>query len=247
MSPNKKRNRQGRREKEKQQKPQNRLIMISLIVLGAALLVFVFIYPQLSSTDEIVVPEMHALPNVNGTVLGDPNAPATIDLFEDFQCIACKYFTESVEPLIVQYLVSTGKARLVFHNYPFIDGDGAFNGGQSDQAANAAMCASEQNRFWEMKAVIFANWNGENQGNSNDQALKAMAKTIELDTTAFNTCFDNNKYQDQIQADFEYGQELGIIGTPIVFVNGEQVGESDRVATFQEIAVAVDLIVNASE
>lgn len=247
MSPDKKSNRQERREKIKQQKMRSRLTTITLLVLGAALVVFAFIYPQFKSVGEIIVPEARELPDADGMALGEPNAPTTIDIFEDFQCPACQFFTESIEPLIVEYLVSTGKSRLVFHNYPFIDGDGAFNGGESDQAANASMCANEQDRFWDMQAVLFANWNGENQNNLNNRTLKAMAETIGLDTDVFNACFDDKKYQDDVQADFDLGQEMGVSGTPSVFVNGQRVGEPGKIPTFQEITVAVDAIMNSAE
>lgn len=246
MSPDKKSKRQKIKER-KQQQQKNRIIMIVVMVIGAALVVYAFLSSTIQSVGEIVVPELHDQSNADGLALGDPNAPVTIDIFEDFQCGACQYFTESIEPLIIEYFVDTGKARLVFHNYPFLDGDGAFNGGNSDRAANAAMCASEQNRFWDMQAVIFANLSGEHSGNFNGPTLKAMAEKINLDTTAFNECFDDKKYQDDIQADFDYGQELGVSGTPTVFVNGEKVGEPGKIPTYQEIATAVEAIVGTTE
>ena len=249
MTAEKKSKRQERREKIRQQEMRSRMITIIMLVLGAALVVFAFIYPQFKSVGEILTPEPRAgaLPNPDGMALGDPNAPVTIDVFEDFQCPACQFFTESIEPLIIDYLVKEGKARLVFHNYPFIDGDGAFNGGESDQAANAAMCANEQDKFWEMQSVIYANWNGENQGNLSSRKLKAFAETLQLDTDAFNACFDAKKYQDDVQADFELGQEMGVSGTPSVFVNGQKVGQPGKIATYQEIATAVEAILSAAE
>ena len=71
--------------------------------------------------------------------------------------------------------------------------------------------------------------------------------TIELDVNAFNSCFDANKYKDQIQADFDLGLEMGVTGTPSAFVNGVKVGEIGKVPTFQDIAVAVDAIVNTTQ
>lgn len=248
MSPDKKSKRQERREKMQQQKARSRLIMIAFLTLGALLVVVAFIWPQFSTIDDLIVPEARTdLADQDGTSLGDPNAPVVIDIFEDFQCSACKVFTENYEPLIIEYLVDTGKARLVFHNYPFLDGDGASNGGNSDRAANATMCASEQNRFWDMQAIIFANLAGESSGNFSDKAMETMAETIGLDTTAFNDCFAKNKYKDQIQADFDLGFEMGVTGTPSVFVNGVKVGDPGKIPTFQDIAVAVDAIINASE
>ncbi|MDL1910429.1 DsbA family protein [Chloroflexi bacterium CFX6] len=247
MTVEKKSKRQERREKVRKQEMRNRLTTIGLITVGAALLVVAFIWPQFTTIDDLVIPETKTLPNPDGLSLGDPNAPAVIEVFEDFQCPACQFFTESIEPLILQYLVETGKARLVFRHYPFIDGVGAGNGGESDQAANAAMCANEQGKFWDMQTVIYANWNGENLGNLSNRRLQAMAEAINLDMNAFNSCFRDNKYRDAIQADFDRAEELGVSGTPSVFVNGNPVGEPGKVASFQEIAVAVDAIVNAGE
>lgn len=247
MSLEKKSKRQERREKMRKNAMKNRLIIIGLITAGGLLVVLAFIWPQFTTVDNLIVPEAKALPNPNGLSLGDPNAPAVIEVFEDFQCPACQYFTENVEPLIIQYLVETGKARLVYRHYPFIDGPGADNGGESDQAANAAMCASEQGKFWELKAVIFANWNGENRGNLSDRRLVSMAEAIKLDMDAFNACFESNKYKADIQADFDRGEELGVSGTPSAFVNGVQVGQPGQIPTFQEIAVAVDAVAGAGK
>lgn len=242
MTVEKKSKRQERREKVRKDSMRSRLTTIGLITAGALLLVVAFIWPQFTTIDDIIVPEAKTLPNPDGLSLGDPNAPAVIDIFEDFQCPACQFFSESIEPLIIQYLVETGKARLVYHNYPFIDGNGASNGGESDQSANASMCANEQGKFWEMKAVLYANWNGENQGNLSNRRLVAMAEAIKLDMDAFNSCFNSNKYKADIQASFDYGEQLGVSGTPSAFVNGAKVGQPGKIPTFQEIAVAVDAI-----
>jgi protein-disulfide isomerase len=240
MSPEKVSKRQERRERMQRQQQRQRLITIGLITLGAALVVFAVIWPQLRPVGEIVTVTRAALPQVDGLSLGDPNAPATIDVFEDFQCPACKSFTENTEPLVIQNLVATGKARYVFHNYPFLDDQSA--GKESDQAANAAMCASEQNKFWEMHSILFVNWNGENMGSFNNRRLQAMAESIGLDMDAFNSCFTANKYEEEIQADFELGQQMGVSGTPTVFVNGQRVGQPRQVASYQQIEDAVNAL-----
>jgi len=247
MSPDKKSKRQERREKMRQQEQRRRLLTIGLISIGAALLVFAIVWPQVRSVGEIITVTPASLPSPEGLSLGDPNASVTIDVFEDFQCPACEFFNESIEPLIVEHLITPGKVHYVFHHYPFIDGAGATGGGESDQAANASMCANEQGKFWDMKAIIFANWNGENQGNLNNRRLQAMAERIGLDMSSFNDCFGANKYEADIQADFENGEELGVSGTPSVFVNGTRVGQEGKVAAYEEIAQAVELAINAAE
>jgi len=243
MSPEKVSKRQQRREQMQRQQQRQRLILIGLIVLGAALVVFAIVYPNLKSVGEIITVTPATLPKADGLSLGEASAPATIDVFEDFQCPACKSFSETTEPLIIENLVSTGKARYVFHNYPFIDDNtNPLGGGESDQAASAAMCANEQGKFWEMHSILYANWNGENQGNLSDRRLQAMAESLGLDMNAFNACFNANKYESEIQADFNKGKEMGVSGTPSVFVNGNQAGQPGKIPTYDEIAQAVNAV-----
>jgi protein-disulfide isomerase len=242
MSPEKVSKRQERRARMQKQQQRQRLGMIGLIVLGAALIVFAVVWPQIRPAGEIISVTPATLPNADGLSLGDANAFITIDVFEDFQCPACKTFTENTEPLIIQNLVATGKARYVFHNYSFLDGKGAGNNGESDQAANASMCANEQGKFWEMHDTLYANWNGENQGAFSDRRLQAMAESLGLDVDAFNSCLNANKYEAEIQADFDLGEEMGVSGTPTVFVNGKRVGQGNAVPSYQDIADQVNSI-----
>lgn len=236
--------RQERRALMQRKQQQQRLVLIGLIAAGAALMVLVVALPQFRSNNaaigEIMTVAPVALPNPDGLSLGDPNAPVTIDVFEDFQCPACKYFTEGIEAPVIQDLVAAGKARYVFHNYPFLDGDSAGEGGESDQAANAAMCANEQGKFWEMHSALYANWNQENQGAFSDPRLQAIAESIGLEMGAFEQCFRENRYQAEIQADLDLGRQMGVSGTPTVFVNGVRAGQPGKIATYEQIAQAVE-------
>ena len=234
--------RQERREKMQRQQQRQRLITIGLIALGAALIVLAVVWPQIRPMGEIITVTPVALPNAEGLSLGDANALVTIDIFEDFQCPVCQRFTENTEPLIIQNLVASGRVRYVFHHYPFLDGNGAGSSGESDQAANAAMCANEQDKFWEMHSTLYANWNGENRGAFSNRRLQAMAESIGLDMDAFNSCFDANKYEDQIQADYDLGESMGVGGTPSVFVNGRPVVEGNQVPSYEQILAAVNAI-----
>lgn len=238
MSQEKMSKRQERRAKIQYQQQQRRWIVVGFIGL---ILVFValIVYSQRKPPTNLISPTLAALPNPQGLSLGDANAPVTIDVFEDFQCPACKSFTESIEPLVIENLVTPGKARYTFHQYPFIDGAGAGNGGESDQAANASMCANEQGKFWEMHATLYAN-SEENQGAFRTNNLQAMAQNVGLDMKAFNSCFQANKYKADIQADFDLGQKMGVSGTPTVFVNGKQAGKPGFIATYDDIAQAVE-------
>lgn len=231
--------RQARREQVRRKEMRGRIVGISLISVGAILVAALLIYSNYSPAGQVATPEPREYPQANNTSLGDPDAPVKIDVYEDFQCPSCLKFSVGVEPRIVEGLVKTGKAYYTFHNYSFLDGGGAGNGGESDQAANASMCAAEQNKFWDMHGIIFENWNGENQGAFADKRLRAYAETAGLDMTAFDACFSANKYEAEIQADFDLGNELGVQGTPSVFVNGKIVG-AGYVPGYEEIAAAVE-------
>src|SRR5687767_4961348 len=113
MSPEKISKREERRQKIQRQQQRRRLITIGLIALGAALVVLAVVIPQLLPVGEIVTVTPAALPNADGLSLGEPDAAVTIDVFEDFQCPACRSFTENTDPIIILNLVATGQARYV--------------------------------------------------------------------------------------------------------------------------------------
>ena len=228
--------RQMRKMRGKQARMQ-RLGVIGVVAIGAVLLAFAMIYPNLKSAGEIVTVEAYPRPMENGTAMGDTNAPVVIDVFEDFQCPACAYFTEEVEKRVVETYVARGQVYYVFHLYPFLDQASVRK--ESHQAANASMCAMEQERFWDYHAMLFANWNGENAGAFNDNNLIAFAETLALDMASFTACFEENRYQDQIQADLNLAAEMGVSGTPSVFVNGQQVTPG-HIPSFEDIQQAVE-------
>ena len=229
--------RQRIRQERRRREQQRRLTLLGVIVIGSLLVAAALIYPNLKAVGEIVTVEPISRPMVNGTAMGDPNAPVVIDIFEDFQCPACTYYTEEVERRIVETYVASGQVYYVFHQYPFLDRNSVNK--ESHQAANASMCAEEQGFFWEYHDMLFANWNGENAGAFNDERLMAFAETLELDMGLFTACFEENRYQDETQADFELGLEMGVSGTPSVFVNGQQVTPG-YVPSFGDVQQAVE-------
>ncbi len=90
--------------------------------------------------------------------------------------------------------------------------------------------------------MLFANWNGENQGAFSDKRLVAFAETLGLDMNDFNECFQGNKYQDEINQDLAKGRQAGVNSTPSILVNGNQVTSATPgfVPSFQEIQQAVE-------
>ncbi len=235
----------GRKQEFKERRlkaaARNRTVAIGLIVVAAALIVAALVRGNIPGgrSDEVTpAPTLASRPATNGTSMGDPAAPVKLDVWEDFQCSACLYFSQQEEPQIIAQLIATGKVYYTFHMYPFIDG----SRGESQDAANAAMCASEQGRFWDYHDALFANWIGENAGSFTPPRLVAFAEKISLDMVAFNSCFPANKYADLIQKDFQAGKQHGVQSTPSIFVNGTRVVSQRNVnyiPSVEEIVQAV--------
>ena len=238
--------RQKMRERQRQKQIRNRLWTIFFLILGALSIAMILILPnlKLANVDNIVdiTPISNTIP-VNKTSMGNPDAPVKMDVWEDFQCSGCLSYSERLEPQIFQIYVETGKVYYTFHFYPFIDG----GQGESFDAANAALCAAEQERFWDYHAILFANWIGENAGSFSKQRLVAFSESINLDMDAFNQCFQENTYAAQIQQDMEEGSKLGVPPTPGIFINGEMVVSSagkNFIPSFEDISRAIEAGLN---
>lgn len=230
------------RARRRRQQIQKRVLTIGMMAIGALLIAAALIVPSLTPVEDIVAIETHAftVPADMNTV-GYPDAPVQVDVWEDFQCPGCQYYSQNIEPLIIQNYVETGKVFYTFHHYAFVDSQSATK--ESQQAANASMCAGEQGRFWDYHDLLFANWNGENQGAFNDKRLIAFADTLGLDMGDFKSCFNKNLYKDQIDQDFQAGVDWGVSSTPSIFVNGQKVvnSQSERsIASYEDIAAAID-------
>ena len=211
-----KKSRKAAERQERRRKAQRQQMIRNMIVLTGVALLFaaIVIYMANRPVGEIVEVEPKDRPIAVGKTLGDPEAPVVMEVFEDFQCPACRLFTEEVEPQVVEEYVTSGSVYLIYRHYAFI-------GPESRNAAKASMCAAEQERFWDYHDIIFANQTGENIGAFSDRRLEAFAETIGLDVAEFNTCFGEKRYENEINEDFVLGQGLSITGTPSIAINGQ--------------------------
>ncbi len=162
-------------------------------------------------------------------VLGKADAPATILEFGDFQCSACTQFFGTAEPQIRKDLIDTGKANMVFKILTFID-DYAHKGGSGESwhAAQAAECANDQGKFWDMYDSIYnaelseikSGKSNENSGNLTRDFFVNSAKKIGMDVNQFSSCYDSQKYSNQINGFMSDAQKaMGQnISTPTLFV-----------------------------
>lgn len=104
------------------------------------------------------------------------------------------------------------------------------NHAQAAKAAEAAHCAGEQNKYWDMHDRMFAN-----QQALMVPQLKEHAAALSLDAATFGQCLDTGKYADAVNADLQYGSQIGVSSTPTMYINGRPVVGAQPYEYFQAV------------
>jgi protein-disulfide isomerase len=139
---------------------------------------------------------------------GRADAPVTIVEFSDYQCGFCGRHARQTLPEIEREYIDTGKVRYVFRDFPLISIHP-----QAFRAHEAAACAGEQDKYWEMHALLF-----ENQRALGVPDLYQHAAAIGLDEGRFKQCLQSDKMADRVRRGMQEGMEIGVRGTPASFI-----------------------------
>jgi protein-disulfide isomerase len=183
---------------------------------------------------------------VNGhPTKGGKDAKLTLIEFSDYQCPFCgRYFRETL-PLIQKEYVETGKLRYVFRDFPIESiHPKAF------KAAEAAKCAGEQGKYWEVHDRLFAN-----QSALSPADLTGHARAVDLDVAKFEQCLESGRTGASIRQDLADAQKAGVRGTPSFFLgltppNGEGVKTLRMISGAQPYAAfkeAIDSLLSAQK
>ena len=162
------------------------------------------------------------IPTEDSYALGPADAPITIVEFSDFECPFCRrWHAEVYKPLLAAY---PGKIRLVYRNLPLtsIHPDAL-------AAAEAAMCAGEQDVYWKYHDKLFSS---ESLGNS---IYVRYAQELGLNMSTFEACLSDHKYQKAIEADSDFAINLGIRSTPTFFINGLAIVGAQPLDVFKQV------------
>jgi protein-disulfide isomerase len=170
---------------------------------------------------QLLLEEPRVVVEVKGPGRGPATAKVTIVEFSDFECPFCSRAEEAVTQVMDTY---AGKVHLVFRHFPL-----SFHA-NAQKAAEAAACAEDQNKFWEMHKQLFAN-----QQKLAPEDLKAHAAAIGLDAAKFAECLDMSKNKAKVDADQKAGADLGVNGTPAFFINGKLISGAQPFSEFQKI------------
>jgi len=140
---------------------------------------------------------------------GKADAPVTMLEFSDYQCPYCASFARKVMPTLKKEYIDTGKLKYVLREFP-----AEKIHANAMNASMAALCAGDQDKYWEMHTLMF-----ENQGQLGVEYLKKFGETIGLDKDSFNECLDSKKYLDQISEGFASSRKkFGISVTPTLIL-----------------------------
>ena len=148
----------------------------------------------------------------NSPSIGPENAKVTIVEFSDYQCPGCLIAENNLEPILKEY---SGKIRFVYRNFPLYTIHP-----NAGIAAEAALAANEQGKFWEMHNALFANQ--EQIRADGNVAIFAIAKEFGLDEAKFAEALNSHKFEAAVKAGFEDALKFGCEGTPTFFINGKK-------------------------
>jgi protein-disulfide isomerase len=140
---------------------------------------------------------------------GTSSPQITIIEFADFACPYCRDSAAGMRKVTQEF---PDQVKVIYRDYPLH--------ANSLDLAMAARCAGEQNKFWQMYDVLYANQ--DRLSTSTDAVkdnLNSIAAEMKLNTTQFSSCLDSQKYLDKIKTDFNDAETLAIKGTPTWYVN----------------------------
>lgn len=206
---------------------QNQMVLPLLVILiGGA----IGVYFGLKDTSGASAPTDPSQAPTVGTavtadddaVLGDPKAPVTMIEFSDYQCPFCKRFKDETLGALKTKYIDTGKVKLVYRDFPL--GIHPY----AQKAAEAAECAGDQGKYYEMHDAIFVK-----TPQLAIEDLKLMAQEIGLNTATFNTCLDNGTHADEVKKDMSDGTAAGVTATPSFFINGTLLRGAQPTAAFE--------------
>lgn len=190
-------------------------ILVAIAIVGAGALGYVATRPKPGPV--AIDPNLPA-GTAEGFLNGSPDAPVKIIEFADFECPACGQWATLTEPDVRARLIKTGLVSIRFFVFPLPMHQNTWS------ASNAAECAAEQGKFWEMHDRLFYTqdlWNTQ-ATSSPDKKMKGYAQDLGLDASKFESCYDSQKHYPDIKASAAEAERLGVGETPTFIIAGKK-------------------------
>jgi protein-disulfide isomerase len=162
------------------------------------------------------------IPTLGSPAIGPPNARITLVEFSDFQCPYCSIAVAEINATLKAY---PNDVRLIFKQYPLVELHPA-----AAMAAAASLAANQQDKFWPMHDVMFAN-----RARLSRQSILVWARDLGLDVLRFSRDLDSDAIKKTVVRDLADGDKAGVEGTPTVFVNGQRYNGDLAPAVFKPV------------
>jgi len=241
MSSDRMRTRERRRAREQQSRRQRQMLLLAAVVVIAAVAVLAYVItsqPAEAPVSDAVMASYEGIPHSETDegfpLLGDPAAPVQVSEISSFDCPSCGNFYRTVTPSLIERV----KAGDISFVYIPIFGTGGIPNGEG--ANRAALCAGEQDRFWEYHGALFE-WQMTyaNQAFASNR-LASGIDNLGIDPAAWDACMASGRPDEVIRAaNTLVSRTEGFRGTPSVLVNGALV---DTTLAGIEAAIASALV-----
>ena len=231
---------------------QDKLVMIMVVALIIAVGGVGYLYGQLSAlkgggsalggnTADTAQIETGAAPEPAGplsdadweavqtnpaAVRGSEDADVVLVEFTDYQCPFCSRHFQQTDGQIQENYVDTGKIKYVIRDLPL-----PFHGNASI-AAQAARCAGDQGKYWEMHDALFNNQEEWGEGDA-EELFSGYVSELGMNVSQFDACVSEGKYEQAVQDDLDLASSVGASGTPTFFINGEILVGAQPYSAFQ--------------
>jgi len=146
---------------------------------------------------------------------GAPAAPVTVYEMADFQCPACRMFAVTVLPILEREYVATGKVRWVFINLPLTSLHP-----NAVAAAEVAMCAGRQGKFWPTHDALYAQQDTWAKLSDPGPRLSAIAQHVGVDRTKLRACIAEGTARKEVETDAQRALRSGAHATPSFYIEG---------------------------
>ena len=146
---------------------------------------------------------------------GSASAPVTVYEMSDFQCPYCKRFTEQFFPEIEKAYVATGKVRWIFINFPLVSIHA-----NAVPAAEFAMCAAREGKFWPAHDALFRHQDVWAPLKNPGAFLLTLADTVRISRTKITACLEKGEMRELVKRDSEGSVKAGASSTPTFYVEG---------------------------
>jgi protein-disulfide isomerase len=194
--------------------------LVIVAVVGIAAIGYVATHKESApAAVPVTPPDPSTLGAAKGHTIGNVNAPVKIIEFADFECPACGTFTVVTEPDVRARLINTGQVSYTYYDFPLPMHKNTW------YASEAAACAEDQGKFWEMHDRLFQgqnDWNGEATGNPGS-IFKGYAKDLGLDVAKWQQCYDTQAHLRDIEANQAEGNRWKVNQTPTFVIGGKEV------------------------